>query len=98
MNEILTIIKAIACAGIFWRIYTYKWPKDSTYRLGITAIAYATMLLVGAQAICLMTGNIRASQYFDAGIYLAFLALFVVAKGNIANVVRLRWETTHGKD
>lgn len=91
MIEALTIIKAIACAGIFWRIFTFHWPKESTYRLGATTVAYAIMFMVGGQAICLMIGQENLAPYFDSGIYLAFLALVLMAKGNVANILKVEF-------
>lgn len=92
MNELLTIIKAVACAGIFWRIFTFHWPKHATYRVGITTIAYAIMFMVGGQAISLMIGRPQVAPYFDAGIYLAFLALVLIARGNLANILKMEFD------
>lgn len=93
--ELLGFVKAAACAGIFWRVYTYHWPKESRYRLGITAVAYLMMFLVGGQAICIMMDAPGFPQYFDAGIYLAFFALVVMARGNVANILKMDYHHAH---
>lgn len=90
MIESLPFIKAAACAAIFWRLFTYDWPKHSRYRIGMTAVAVLVMFLVGAQAISLSLGIQWAAPFFDVGIYLAFLILVMAARGNIAKILEIR--------
>lgn len=90
MIDWITLLKTAACAAIFWRLFTFQWPKHSRYRIGMTAAAYLVMFLVGAQAISLSIGISWAAPFFDAGIYLAFLILVIAARGNIAKILEIR--------
>lgn len=89
MSDVLMLIKAAACAGIFWRFYTYHWPKEAKYRVLITATAYLVMFIVGCQTIAIVIGASRLVPYFDAAFYFAVLILVMTSKGNIANILRV---------
>lgn len=89
MNELILAVKVFACSGIAWRIFTYKWPRESRYRFLATLAAYVTMFLVGGQAVCLMTGAPQYAKWFDAGFYLAVLVLVLQARGNVANILKV---------
>ncbi len=92
MTESLDLLKAAACIGIFWRTYTYQWPAESKPKWGITTIAYALMFIVGAQALCLILENKVWATFLDAAFYVCVLILVLLAKGNIADIVRIKWD------
>lgn len=92
MNELIVGIKIFACAGIAWRIYTYRWPRESRYRFWVTFTAYMTMLLVGGQAVCLATGGNQFAPWFDVGFYVAILVLVIQARGNVANILKVNYD------
>lgn len=90
MNEILMLAKAIVSAAICARLFCYRWPTDSRYRIGVTLVAYFLMLCSGAVAILLAMGNRPAAQIFDAGIYASVLVLVFAARGNLAKILEIR--------
>lgn len=90
MNEFLMLTKAFLSAAIFARLFCYKWPVDSRYRFGVTAVAVFLMMCSGAVAIFLILGNRAAAQIFDAGIYASFLILVFAARGNLAKILEMR--------
>lgn len=92
MTESLELMKAAACMGIFWRTYTYQWPSDSTMKWGITSIAYLLMFIAGAQAICVILENKVWGAVLDTLFYICVLVLVLVARGNIAGIVRIKWD------
>lgn len=90
MNEFLMLTKAFVSAAIFARLFCYKWPADSRYRMGVTTVAYFLMLCSGAVSIFLVLGNQTAAQIFDAGIYAAVLLMILAARGNLAKILEIR--------
>ena len=90
MNEILMLTKALVSAGICVRLFCYRWPDDSRYRLWVTSAAYFLMVCSGAVAILLAMGNQAAAQIFDVGIYAVVLGLMVAARGNLAKILEIR--------
>lgn len=90
MNEFLMLTKAVVSAAICARLFCYRWPADSRYRIGVTAVAYFLMLCSGAVAIFLVLGNQTAAQIFDAGIYAVVLVMIISARGNLAKILEIR--------
>lgn len=90
MNEILMLVKASVSAAICLRLFCYKWPHYSRYRVGVTVTAYFLMLCSGSVSILLLMGNQAAAQIFDAGIYAVILALMLAARGNLAKILEIR--------
>lgn len=90
MNEILMLAKAAVSAAICIRLFCYRWPQDSRYRIGVTAVAYLLMLCSGAVAIMIAMGNFTAAQFFDAGIYGSILIMVFAARGNLAKILELK--------
>lgn len=94
MIESLMLLKAAACAGIFWRTYTYEWPSEAKVKWGVTTIAYVLMFIAGAQAICVVLGSHRVAILLDTLFYMCVLLLVLLAKGNIADIIRVKWESS----
>lgn len=90
MNEFLMLTKAFVSAAICARLFCYRWPSNSRYRIGVTAVAYFLMLCSGAVAIFLAMGNQAAAQIFDAGIYACVLCMMVAARGNLAKILEIK--------
>lgn len=90
MSEVLMLIKAAVSAAICIRLFCYKWPHDSRYRVGVTTAAYFLMLCSGSVSILLLMGNQAAAQIFDAGIYGVVLVLMLAARGNLAKILEIR--------
>lgn len=90
MNEFLTLMKVGVSAAICIRLFFYRWPHDSRYRIGVTMVAYLLMLCSGAVAILLAMGNRPAAQIFDAGIYASILIMVLAARGNLAKILEIR--------
>lgn len=90
MNEILMLTKAMVSAAICIRLFCYRWPHDSRYRVGVTAAAYFLMLCSGGVSILLLMGNEAAAQIFDAGIYAVVLMLMLAVRGNLAKILEIR--------
>ena len=90
MNEFLMLTKAFVSAAICARLFCYRWPVCSRYRLGVTAVAYFLMLCSGGVAILLAMGNQAAAQIFDAGIYSVVLLLMLAARGNLAKILEMK--------
>ena len=87
MNELLLLLKAIACTGIFTRLYMYDWPKDARYRLGITTVAYVMMFCAGAEAALIAMGSVQAASVFEVVLLWSMFILIHAAKGNLARVL-----------
>lgn len=90
MNEILMLVKAGLSASICIRLFFYRWPHDSRYRIGVTLAAYLLMLCSGAVAILLAIGNLELAQIFDGGIYASILIMVLAARGNLAKILEIR--------
>lgn len=90
MNEFLMLMKAAFAAAICIRLFFYRWPHDSRYRIGVTFVAYLLMLCSGAVAILLAIGNQGAAQIFDGGIYASILIMVLAARGNLAKILEIR--------
>lgn len=90
MIEVLTLIKASVSAAICIRLFLYKWPSNTRYRVGVTTAAYFLMLCSGSVSILLLIGNQAAAQIFDAGIYAVILLLMLAARGNLAKILEIR--------
>lgn len=90
MIEVLMLIKAAVSAAICVRLFCFKWPHDSRYRIGVTTVAYFLMLCSGAVSILLIAGNQKAVQVFDAGIYASVLVMMIAARGNLAKILEIR--------
>lgn len=87
MNETLVILKAVACAGIFWRLYTFKWEGDAEYRLSITVVAYILMFCAGGQALSICMGIDRGTTVYEVVILWCVNILVWAARGNLARVL-----------
>lgn len=87
MNEFLVILKATACVGIFWRLFTYPWEGDARYRLSITVIAYILMFCAGAQAMIIFMGASRSASPYEVTILWCVFLLIWAANGNLARVL-----------
>lgn len=90
MNEVLMLTKAMVSTAICIRLFCYRWPQDSRYKVGVTTAAYFLMLCSGAVSILLLMGNQAAAQIFDAGIYAVVLLLIIAARGNLAKILEIR--------
>lgn len=102
MTDFLVILKAMACFGIFWRLYTYRWEGDARYRLSITLIAYILMFCAGAQAISIFMEPWAQASPYEVAILWCVNILIWAANGNLARVLSVsdsshvpRW---HGFD
>lgn len=89
MNELLVFLKAAACAGIFWRLYTYRWDGDARYRLSITVIAYVLMFCAGGQALTIFMGLDRVTTPYEVTILWCLNVLVWASRGNLARVISI---------
>mgnify|MGYP005988595951 CR=1 FL=1 len=88
MNIVDVLVCAVSAATCA-RLMFYQ-RKGSTFKRGISAVAYAVIVITGALTLALLTGRITAASLHPAGVLLlCFIAALVFyARGNVAAIIR----------
>jgi hypothetical protein len=87
VNDPLIILKAMACVGIFYRLFTYKWSSGARYRVSITTCAYLMMFCAGAEALSIFMGIEQHTSIYAVVLLWSMFLLICAAKGNLARVL-----------